>query len=224
MQPDTKPLGLGKKFILSALGILLYMGLYALLFLPILLLDGDAFVIATIAWGVGAFVLYFPWFLWMTKKIWFFPGEGHPLTLDEVRKEVLVINHHDLPITVEEKSPTHLVITWKYVDAKWWEIFRKAGMAGAYRLHVKLDPVRHEASLIDVTTSMNWDAGPSGFHAKWTFVRGIIMQVSLGKAWGIRENFTLGKIYDFKFVPEEIKNPVMNTLLRCGWNVRFALF
>jgi len=201
------------------------MGLYALLLLPLLMLDGDAKGIALGIWGVGAFVFYLPWFFWITKKVWFFKSDAvEPWPYAELKKELLNINNFDAPVTVTEKKPNHLIITWKYVDAKWWELFKKAGMTGNYRLHIVFSPEKHEARLIDVETRMNWSAGPTGFHQGFTFFRGIMMQFSIGKAWGIRENFSLGKIYDYKFVPGEIKSPVMNTLLRAGWDVRFALF
>ncbi len=220
----TKPSTAGK-FVLSFLGILLYMGLYALLFIPVTLLDGDFFEIGVALWSVGAFVLYLPWFIWLTKAVWVFKGDAvQPKSLETIKEEIFLMNRKDLPFTVTEKSPTHFVVSWNYVDAKWWEVFRKAGMSGAYRLHIKLDPEKHEARLIDIKTNINWNAGPTGFHYRFSFFRGILMQVSIGKAWGIRENFELGKIYDFQFNNMEIKNPVFNTLLRAGWNVRFALY
>ena len=42
--------------------------------------------------------------------------------------------------------------------------------------------------------------------------------------WGIKENFELGSIYDYQFSPQEIKNPVMNSILRNGWAVRFGMW
>jgi hypothetical protein len=46
----------------------------------------------------------------------------------------------------------------------------------------------------------------------------------VGKQWGIKENFALGKVYDYKFVPTEIKLPVLNTILRSGWDVSYGLW
>lgn len=223
----TKSLPVAGKFILSFLGILLYMGLYALLgIVAVFPFEGDdIFVILISIWAPGAFIFYFPWFFWMTKKIWFFKADPvTPWPPEKIREEILSINTYDCPVTVKEKNPNHFIITWKYVDATWWEVFRKAGMRSNYRLHVKLDPARHEARLIDVETGMNWNAGLTGFHQRFTFFRGIMMKVSIGKAWGIRENFSLGKLYDYHFNSSEVKSPVFNTLLRAGWNVRFALF
>ncbi len=223
----TKNIPVGGKFILSFLGILLYMGLYALLgIVAIFPFEGDdIFVILISIWAPGAFIFYFPWFFWMLKKIWFFKADPvTPWPPEKIREEILSINTYDGPVTVKEKSPTHFIITWKYVDATWWEVFKKAGMTKNYRLHVKLNPSRHEARLIDVETGMNWSAGLTGFHQRFTFFRGIMMKVSVGKAWGIRENFSLGKLYDYHFDPSEIKSPVFNTLLRAGWDVRFAIF
>jgi len=51
-----------------------------------------------------------------------------------------------------------------------------------------------------------------------------MFQIEVGKSWGITENFGLGKIYDYKFSPSEIKNPVMNEILKSGWDVVFAIY
>jgi hypothetical protein len=54
--------------------------------------------------------------------------------------------------------------------------------------------------------------------------RGIVSGWERGIAWGIQENFAPGRLYDYTFTPAIVKNPVINTLLHNGWDVRFAIF
>lgn len=154
--------------------------------------------------------------------------------MDTLKLEIMDINKYDVPVMVEERKPrsgrsgnkvfkSHLVLTWRYVDSKWWEILAKAGLQKTYELHVKLNEKKKKATLIDVTKTISWSAGPTKANISWAGFRGIIFALEIGKQWGIKENFTLGKIHDYRFNPSEIKTPVMNTILRRGWDVEFGL-
>lgn len=215
-------MGMMKRFGIAFLLILVYMGLWATpLAVIAALVDEDilAWIILSIALVIMA---TFPMVIDRIGKIAFsFKGIGAPVAIDALRKQIMEINLLDLPITAEEKGEK-IIVTWKYLDAKWWEIMSKQGRQESFKLIIKLDEKRHRATLIDVVTKMRWGAGPSGVRFGFSFFRGIYLNYSLGSAWGIKENFTLGKIYDFKFTSEEIHNPVMNTILRSGWDVRLG--
>lgn len=215
-------MGMMKRFGIAFSLILVYMGIWAIpLAATVALIDEDM-----LAWVIPGITLVliatFPVVVDRIGKIAFsFKGTGTPITLEDLRKQILEINVHNLPIIVEEKGK-NIVVTWKYLDAKWWEIMSKQGREESFKLIVKFDEKRHRATLIDVVTKMRWGAGPSGVRFGFSGFRGIYLNYSLGTAWGIKENFTLGKIYDFKFTSEEIHNPVMNTILRSGWDVRLG--
>ncbi len=166
---------------------------------------------------------FLPFFNYALKRVFLFRGEGEPLPLGQLKEELLALNEFDAPIVMELRKEK-LVTTWRYADAKWWEILSKAGLDKVYELHVKFDESRHEALLVDVMKNVSWDAGPCKANLSGGFFRGINFEVSIGKQWGIRENFEVGKILDYRFSPEEIKNPVLNTLLRHGWDVRMGMW
>ncbi len=216
-----------KRFILGFLMICLYMALYAvvmLIYIQFVMggLSGEVLMVGNAIVFGGAFVFFLPWFFWSTHVVWFFKGEGSPVPLEKLRAEILAIRALDIPITVVEKGQA-ISVTWKYQDAKWWEFFAKAGAQQSYELLIKFNEAKKEVRLIDITRSMHWRAGLSDLSFGFGFFRGIVMQYEIGKAWGIRENFTVGKIYDYSFNPSTIKTPVMNTILRAGWNVRFGM-
>jgi len=217
---------MAKRFLISLALILAFLiGWSVVLFFWIAIWgSNDKMMIIGMFISLPIIIIHFIFYLnFVIKKAFSFPGEGDPVPEASLRKQIADINHYDVPIMVQEKGNA-LIITWRYVDAKWWELFAKAGMSKLYQLHIKLDDAKKEALLIDVEKSVSWRTGPTEVSIWGGFFRGVIMQYEIGKAWGIRENFTLGKIYDYQFTPSEIKNPVMNTILQNGWTVKFAMW
>lgn len=215
-----------KKF-LAVVGLIL---LYTAVWVPLLYIwtilwkdNETVIVIGLLTAAVFIIVSAIPYFNFAIKKLFYFPGEGEPVTEEEIRALIKDINQFDAPVWVREKGKK-LIVTWKYVDAKWWEILAKAGLTEVYELHIKLDGKKKEATLIDVFKSVSWGAGPTAVRVYGGFFRGVAFGYAFGKQWGIKENFKLGKVYDYKFSPQEIKNPVMNSLLRNGWAVRFGIW
>lgn len=217
-----------KRFLFSFLLILLYMALYSgvILFYMFVVRGGlkeSAQLIADILVFGGAFVFYFPWFIWSTKVAWFFKSDKEPVPLEKLRSELLVVNTLNGPFSAIEEGE-NLRITWKYLDAKWWEFFAKVQATQSYELLIKFDDNKKEVRLIDITRSMNASKGWDHLHFGFSYFRGVVMEFEIGAQWGIKENLDLGTIYNYRYSPSTIKTPVMNTILKNGWNIRFALF
>jgi hypothetical protein len=124
---------------------------------------------------------------------------------------------------VEERKGK-LVATWKYADARWLELFAKAGLSKSYELRMKFDERRHVVTMVDRTKEASWRAGIGGASVSGSTTQGVVMAYEVGKQWGIKENFAPGKIYDYKFVPSEIKLPILNSILRSGWDVQYGMW
>ncbi|MFA5854792.1 MAG: hypothetical protein WC846_00660 [Candidatus Gracilibacteria bacterium] len=216
-----------KRFLLSFLAVVVYMGIFALILLPLTLAykSDDRMMVTIVLSATALFLLGFiPGLDFVAKKIWVFKTEEKStIGEEELRKRILEINEFDVPVVVEEKG-SRLVVTWKYLDAKWWEIISKNRMKKVYQLIVKLDGEKKLATLIDVNKFVMWGVGPTSVKVFGGYFRGIMVAFEIGKRWGIKENFSVGKIYDYKFNPSEIKNPVMNTILKSGWDVRFGIW
>ena len=215
-----------KRF-LAAIGlILLYMGIWGVLFYLCIVICGEndsAIATGVLAGTVFFMIGFIPYLDFVAKKVFYFPGDGTPGPLEKLWEEITDINRFDAPAMVKERGNT-LIVTWKYVDARWWEILAKAGLKKIYELHIKFNNEKKEVTLIDVKKSVSWRAGPTQVRVSGGFFRGVIFSYEIGKMWGIKENFGIGKIYDYEFTPQEIKNPVMNTILRNGWAVRFGMW
>ena len=221
-----------KRFLMVFGLILLYMAVLALLIFVAITFVGNNtsdLLIVILAALLVSFGGFLPYLNWATRRAFTFGGEGQPVPLEALRAELKAINQFDSPVMVEERK-RNLVATWKYVDARWLEIFAKAGLTKTYELHMKFDEARHTVTMVDKTKEASWSAGVSGAPASGgasasaSASQGVLMAYEIGKQWGIRENFELGKIYDYKFVPSEIKLPILNSILRSGWDVRYGLW
>lgn len=169
------------------------------------------------------FLSFIPFFNFTLKKVFYYQGEGEPVSIDCLKNILKDINHLDAPVMAEEKGKK-IVVTWRYVDAKCWEILAKAGLTKIYELHIKFSDHKKEVILVDVVKNVSWSLGPKKIKATGGFFRGVNFEISFGKQWGIKENFKIGQIYDYNFNPLEIKNPILNDILRHGWSVRFAMW
>ena len=214
------------RFVLAFAAVLAYLGIWALVLLPVALAArGDpeimlVVVAATLVLSGGGII---PYLDFVAKRIFRYKGEGPPVAEAELRALLAAVNDADIPVTVAERG-RKLVVTWRYVDAKWWEVLSKSGLRSVYELHVKLDDRRKVATLVDVEKSVRWSVGPAHVRVWGGYFRGVMLEYSIGAQWGITENFGVGRIYAFRFAPAEIKNPVMNSILRNGWDVRFGLW
>jgi hypothetical protein len=232
-----------KRFLLLFAGVLLYLALWALPLYGLILLWEDQ--VGLLLAGIGAITVllllgFVPFLDAAAKRVFSFRGEGAPLPADALRAQLLAVNDWvDAPVQVALRTqrtqrarrrggPGTLVVTWRYVDARWWELLAKAGLTELYELHVRLDETRRRATLIDVTKAVQWRAGPTEVRVRGGWFRGLIFAFEIGQAWGIRGPLGWdrqpGQVYAYRFVPTEIKLPVLNTLLRSGWDVRFGLW
>ena len=206
--------------------VLLYMALWAVVLLVPLLAfpDSDAVIVIVVLGSMVPIVgLFIPWLNFIVKKVFYFPGEGEPAPLAELLQYLQSINGYDAPVMVEEKMG-YLVATWRYAEAKWWEVLAKSGMSKVYQLHMKFDERLKEVVLIDVLKSVDWSVGPADVRLRGGLFRGVAFEYETGVMWGIRENIAPGKVYAYRFDNTEIKYPIMNSIIRRGWGVRFGLW
>jgi hypothetical protein len=214
--------------------VLAYMAVWAVIFLILILIWRDTneavlpyrrahLMVNMLAATVTLITFLIPYLDFVAKRVFCYTGEGEPVGEDELRALILAINEFDAPVSVEERGKK-IVVTWKYNDAKWWELLARAGLKRLYELHIKLNEEKKEAVLIDVLKTVAWRAGPTEVSVRASGFRGIYAGCQLGSRWGIKENFELGEVYSFKFKPSEIKSPIANSILRSGWRVRFGIW
>ncbi len=223
----TNQTGMLPRFLMAFGLVLAYMAVWAVVFLVWILIWRDTneavLVVGILAATVMLIAIFIPYLDFVAKRVFCYTGEGEPVGEDELRALILAINEFDAPVSVEDRGK-RIVVTWKYNEAKWWELLAKAGLKQLYELHVKLNDQKKEAVLIDVLKTVAWRAGPTEVSVRASGFRGVYAGCQLGSRWGIKENFELGEVYSFKFKPSEIKSPIANSILRSGWRVRFGIW
>ena len=90
------------------------------------------------------------------------PAAGTPVcTPEELRNRLLGLNRETAPWRVVDGTAAgvDLIAEWKIVDARWYEIFAKAGLTRVFTIFLRLDPERLEVRAQDQEVRVEWKAG-----------------------------------------------------------------
>jgi hypothetical protein len=128
-----------------------------------------------------------------------------------LRKHLMAINRPKAPFHIRdgEAEGVDLVAEWKIVDARWYEIFAKAGIERVFKVLMKFDPLKGEVRAVDQEWSVEWRAGTPRLELA---------------ASAFREDGSFGKIYDYRFDTSEIKTPLVEAVHEAGWGWRSVAF
>jgi len=137
---------------------------------------------------------------------------------DSLRERILGLNSPDLPYQINPSEKTDLELIWKIADAKWLGIFAKESIKQTYRAYIYLDESKHTVRFWEAIDNVEWVAGAPKIHYQREFFRGkIIYQKSSAVQYGIKEDKTIGKVYEYKFDINEIRGPIKQKSLEGGW-------
>jgi hypothetical protein len=156
------------------------------------------------------------------------PGAAR-LTEAELRAALLGLNRDTSPVVIriarDDEEGADLVAEWRIVDARWYEIFAKAGLSKVAQVHLRLDDGRSEARAVLREWTVEWRAGIPTLKLSGEAFRGRKMEVSWGKAWAFREeDLRFGKVYDWTFDTRALERPLQEVVASCGWTWRAVAF
>jgi len=206
--------------------ILLYMAAWApVLLVVILILEGDdEAILIAIGSSLPVIIgLFLPYLNFVCRKVYRYRGEGEPISEKELRERIIEINNFGHPVMVVHRKKK-LVVTWNYVEEKWRGVLSTGGMKQAYHLHIKFSDRKKEVILIDVLKSFSWRVGHSGARVRGGFFRGVDIDFEAGRTGPIDEVFSARSVSGYRFSSREIKDPVSNTILKSGWDIRLAMW
>jgi len=137
---------------------------------------------------------------------------------EKLKEQILSINSADLPYQIKPSEKSDLELNWKIADAKWLGIFAKEKIKKTYRAYIYLDEPKHTVRFWEAIDNVEWVAGAPKIHFQKEFFRGkIIYQKSSAVQYGIREDKTFGKVYEYKFDINNIHGPLQKIALDSGW-------
>ncbi|HHC29727.1 MAG TPA: hypothetical protein ENK80_04060 [Rhodobacterales bacterium] len=139
---------------------------------------------------------------------------------------LMAVNRDSAPFQLrpDDSGKADYVAEWKIVDARWYEIFAKAGLERVFRIYMKLDEAAHEVRAVDEEYTIEWRAGVPNLSLAVSGFRGQKKEVSFGTAYAFTEEFRPGQVYKYRFVTGEIKTPLQEAVLANGWTWRGVSF
>jgi hypothetical protein len=162
-------------------------------------------------------------FLTGTKR----PAAGvAPKSAAEVRAALVAVGRPTAPFVVRDGAAekVDLVAEWRIVDAKWYEIFAKAGLTKVFKVLMRLDPQKNEVRAVDQEWSVEWRAGVPNLTLAASAFRGQQVSTEFGTAYAFTETLEFGQVYRYKFATKEIKTPLQKAVTDSGWTWRGVAF
>ena len=137
----------------------------------------------------------------------------------------MAVNRDTAPFMVRDGKAegVDLVAEWQIVDAKWYEIFAKAGIKRVFKVLMKFDEDKGEVRAVDQEWEVEWRAGVPTLSLKAEAFgarsgRKASDRLRLPRGW------ILGKIYNYRFNTSEIKGPLIEAAHKAGWGWRSVAF
>lgn len=164
-------------------------------------------------------------FDWMTGSKPAPPGAPR-LPVPTLRDHLLAIKRDTAPFTVRDGAPegVDLVAEWRIVDARWYEIFAKAGIKRVFKVLMKFDEAKGEVRAVDQSWEVEWRAGAPVLSATAKGFRGQSWEKSFETVYAFREDLSWGEVYSYKFDTDEIRKPLVAAAGKAGWGWRGVAF
>lgn len=156
------------------------------------------------------------------------PPAGVPRQGVEVlRAALLAVNRDTAPFLVRDGANENvdLVAEWRIVDARWYEIFAKAGLERVFKVLMKFDEGSGEVRAVDQEWNVAWRAGVPGLSLSAEAFRGQKVEMSFGTAYAFREeDLRFDKVCDSRFSTKELKAPLIEAVRAAGWGWKAVAF
>ena len=162
-------------------------------------------------------------FLTSTKR----PAAGaQVLSAAEVVARLKALNRKTAPWRIIDGASegVDLIAEWKIVDAKWYEIFAKAGLTKVFRIFLKLDEANRHVRAQDREYEVEWRAGVPSLSIAAKGFKGQKWSKEYEASYGITEDFSIGVQYKYFFETSEIKKPIQEAVVACGWTYKGIVF
>lgn len=200
--------------------------LYILFLLPLIFLrntiEQQYLLVGMEIWAIICALAFIPSLALIIKKSWLFTGTEEPVVHSLLLSLLQEVNIFNTPVVVRKKRKK-LVVTWRINEPDWADKMESKDLKKLYELHLSFNNSTKTVSMSDRFRSVQWDYLSKKCKTGWIAFPKPFFKVKTGKEWGI-ENYQHCAPDTYNFLPEEIKSPVLNTILRNGWNVRFSLF
>lgn len=185
-------------------------------------LDEATLLVAACLWGALVILALIPVANGALRRIWLFRGSGDPVSLEQMRQRLLTVNSLDCPVAAIAKRKK-IVLTWRYREVRWCELFSHLGINRLYELHCRFDADTRTVYLMDRQRSADFIICPDRIKTGRTRIPLPLLRLHSKRLAAIEQYAVLAE-HEYTFHPREIKSPVLGTILASGWHVRLSLF
>jgi len=121
-------------------------------------------------------------------------------------------------INSKEKN-INLIVEWNVLDTKWIETLGKSWLSIKYVGFIVLDEKTKTVRYHEKIVEKNMSFGSFGFYGNSFFQKGMIISRRIKSyRFGIKEDGSIGEIYNFDFNPLDLKGLVRQIANDNGWN------
>lgn len=155
------------------------------------------------------------------------PAAGTPvLSSQQVRERLLALDRPTAPWTLVDgrAEGVDFIAQWRIVDARWYEIFAKAGLEKVFRIDLKLDEAARQVRAQDREYSVAWRAGVPTLSLAASAFKGQSQSIQFGASYGFTEDLGVGQQYRYRFQTSELKEPIQTAVTSCGWTYKGVAF
>ena len=144
----------------------------------------------------------------------------------ELKKKIFSINRSKAPFQIIDcaSEGVDFIADWKIVDAKWYQIFAKAGLHDVFKIYMKFDPVKKEVRAKDKRFTVEWEAGTPRISLAVSGFSGQTYSKEFGIAYAFTEDMEYGEVYNYRFSTAEIKDPIRKVVTENGWTYKGVVF
>lgn len=102
-------------------------------------------------------------------------------------------------------------------DAKWYTLFQKNGLKKTYKVVIELKDATKTAVVSTEEYELSWEAGIPKIGARLNIAKGKQFTLQYGAAAGIREDGTVGKVYEYSLNSVELLGKIGDIIKAAGW-------
>jgi hypothetical protein len=138
--------------------------------------------------------------------------------------EFMLLGVNDIPNPVRaERKGKRIRLSWHCDDPSWCRWMALANLRQQYELNLEFDAATRTVIMRDRARPVDFALCPVKVRFALLSSPRFFCCVRSKPECGI-SNFEQIAAEAWRFRPQELKTPVFNTILRNGWNVRFALY
>jgi hypothetical protein len=155
------------------------------------------------------------------------PEAGTPVrSQQDIMADLMRLNRPTAPYQIVDGTTegVDLIAEWKIVDARWYEIFAKAGLTKVFKILMKFDAAAHEVRASDRDYTIEWRAGVPTMSLAVSGFKGQKQEISFGTAYAFTEELKPGQVYNYRFNTKELKQPIQDVVTKNGWTYRGVAF